>query len=322
MPIISLIELVNWNLISFQRLNDLMLEVFLEHTFDGAGDSLYCLMVRDSNSFYSGGKGNYIVEWNTHNLGTCKAVTSIGSKAFCMEQIPPLSHLLIGQSSGGIHVIDLENKKEIRLLQGHTGIVFQLHYIPEKQILVSTGGDGCLGIWSLPEYKLIHQQFIAKGNCRVAKNFGSQLFVGGGNGAVYEFDLDEFHLKRSVQAHKDEFSVTSLEIIPEKNVLISGSRDAHLTKLDLSDFSITAKIPAHNFAIYGIAYNSELDLYATSSMDKTIKFWRTNELKPLIRIDNKSGGHKSSINGLYWLNTNSLLTYSDDRTIKLWKILM
>jgi WD40 repeat protein len=57
-------------------------------------------------------------------------------------------------------------------------------------------------------------------------------------------------------------------------------------------------------------------------MDKTLKIWDASEFKLLKVIDfARHGGHKNSVNKLYWSDYQDLLvSASDDKKISVWKL--
>jgi WD40 repeat protein len=294
------------------------MKVELINTFQGGEDSFYCIEKNEKGGFYTGGKGNHILEWDMGDPERVKAISRLPHKAFSLLYNESLSHLLIGQSSGGIHVIDLNEKKEIRLLQGHDGIIYKLVYIPLKNIIVACSGDGHFSIWDASSYEMIAKHFLSEGNCRSIAHYENYLFIGSGVGIIYKYNIQNKEITNSVSACDN--TITSLTIDQENQLLISGSKDAHIRYFDL-DLKINNSIPAHNYAIYGLTFNPEFPIYASSSMDKTIKIWQTGSSKPILRIDKKDyDGHTSSVNGLLWMSSEDLISYGDDKTIKHWKI--
>jgi WD40 repeat protein len=70
-----------------------------------------------------------------------------------------------------------------------------------------------------------------------------------------------------------------------------------------------------------MAFNPSGMLFATVSMDKTIKIWDTEKFQLLKVIDKaKLDGHLSRVNKCLWFDDETLLTGSDDRTIMMWKM--
>ena len=109
---------------------------------------------------------------------------------------------------------------------------------------------------------------------------------------------------------------------PDKKYLLTGSRDAHLKILDAFTMKVLESIPAHNYAIYDIAYHESGDYFATASRDKTVKIWDANSFEVLQRLENtEKEGHRHSINKLLWLSEiDILLSAGDDRSIVAWEL--
>jgi len=108
---------------------------------------------------------------------------------------------------------------------------------------------------------------------------------------------------------------------PEGKYLLSGGRDAHLKVWDArNNFELITDIPAHNFAIYHIAFSPDEKLFATASRDKSMKIWDAENFSLLVRCG-KDGqeGHKNSVNRLLW-NENGLVSGADDRSMIVWQV--
>jgi WD repeat-containing protein 61 len=234
--------------------------------------------------------------------------------------------LLVGQALGGIHVISLSERNEIRLLQYHTAPIFHIGVSNKHKLLFSLSGDGKLGILDATSLALNGILTIGEGKLRTAavNDEETLLAIGSADGAVSVFSLPDLKPVKHFQAHKEGFSVNAVTFSPDGRLLLSGSRDAHMNVFAVADdFKLQQSIPAHNYAIYSIAYSPDKSLLATGSRDKTIKIWNPETFEVLHRIDNqKSEGHKNSVNKIIWHNSGHLISASDDRTIMIWSIEM
>jgi len=294
--------------------------------FDGHTGAIYTLeYATQPHLFYSGSNDNMVVEWNLANPNQNRAIAKLPEKAFALKYIPEKHLLLIGNYTGGIHVIDLIKNKEIKLLQLHHKIIFDIQYLPNKEWFFALAADGTYSVWTINGFDLVTNQQLSSYKLR-SIDFCEQrneAAIGCGDGTIRIIDIDTFQEKGIQQGHKKEFSVNTVKYHPHGTFLLSGSRDAHLNLWDVDNgYKLVHQIPAHNYSIYSIAFSHDGNHFATSSMDKTVKIWDANKLELLLRISpGEQGGHTNSVNKLMWSNYNNyLLSTGDDRTIKVWEI--
>jgi WD40 repeat protein len=103
--------------------------------------------------------------------------------------------------------------------------------------------------------------------------------------------------------------------------LLSGGKDGFLNIWSCKNFELIKSLPAHNFALYGICFHPNENIFATASRDKSIKIWDAETIDVLAKLDAKKGGHLNSVNRIYWSNYNNyLVSTGDDKTIIIWDI--
>ena len=141
-----------------------------------------------------------------------------------------------------------------------------------------------------------------------------------GDGTVRIFDPVFFNEYHTIQAHKE--GATAVAWHPTKPVLLSSGKDAMLRAFSTeeNDKELIA-LPAHEFAIYAIAFSPDNQHFATASRDKSIKIWDTTSLEVIQRLDHKIGGHNYSVNDLIWTE-NKLISVGDDRKLIVWDTLL
>jgi WD40 repeat protein len=89
---------------------------------------------------------------------------------------------------------------------------------------------------------------------------------------------------------------------------------------DIEFYSLIKSIPAHNFAIYKIVFHPKENIFGTASRDKNIKIWNAETKEVIQRLDLKNGGHKASVNNLFYTkNGDRLISVSDDRSLIIWE---
>jgi WD40 repeat protein len=273
---------------------------------------------------YASGGDNHIIEWDLYEPDKSKAIVSLPNNGYCMAKITEQNLLLVGNFSGGIHVVDLTKKKEIKLLKVHESIVFDIIVIPHKNKFVAVSGDGTFSVWSTIDFRLIKQVKLTDKRLRSIdysedKNI---LAIACSDATTRIINADSYKELVAVSGGKDERFVNKVAFHPNKDELITGSR-GFLCVWDTNTFELIDRIAAHQFSIYGIAFNSGGNLFATSSMDKTIRIWNASTYKLEKEISRQNlKGHTNSINALFWSNYNDyLVSGGDDKKVMVWKVL-
>ncbi|MDB9963583.1 hypothetical protein OAD50_00650 [Vicingaceae bacterium] len=269
---------------------------------------------------YSGGSDRFVIKWNLKLMKAEKLVSKSPTTIVSLCYLKAQNILLIGQIEGGVHVIDLTQNKEIKYLKVHKGYTFDIQFIKEKNELVFSSGDGSISIWSAIDFKLLFQTQIGKGkNRKVAYSAErNELAVASADGFVKVLNTEDWSEKFVISGL--ESGANSLCYLKEK--LIIGTKNAHLHQFDLKTNIKEEGIAAHNWAVYDLVYNENLDLLASVSRDKTVKVWNPNTLEVLKRFEGfKVRGHTHSVNAALWSSYNNyLITAGDDKVIRIWEV--
>lgn len=277
----------------------------------------------ESNAFLSAGSDKMVVEWSLETNKPIHVLARTPGVIYCTCLIPEYNLLLVGNDQGGIHVIDLVKKAEVRYLLGHTKGVYSLSWNALTEQVYSSGGNGHWVSWSLHDFHAVKSMILSEKKIRtVAISENRKLVaIGTGEGSIVLLNSSNLEVVHQWKAH--EMSVNSLCFHPNGTSLLSGSKDAHLKSWDIEeDFRLLVSIPAHNYAIYSIVFHPNKQLFATGSRDKTIKIWDANSCEFLLRIDAAQfQGHINSVNSLHWSShKNFLISGSDDRSVMVWEI--
>lgn len=288
----------------------------------GHGGPVYCLEKGSSPmTVLSGGSDKHIVLWDINEKKPVAAIAKLPSIAYCIKHLPANGLLAIGTSTGGIHLVDLKAKKEVKFLKPGEKEIFDLNFSVLNNRFYATTGSGKLFVWSLDTFNFLDEIFIEEGKSRaVAINKTEDvLAVAGGMGGISLFDPSSLQLIKQIKAHGS--SVNRICFGNNGREFYSGSKDAYLKKWSLESgiMKPDAAVPAHNFAIYDIRMYR--DLLATASRDKTIKIWNPKSLKLLVRIGPPSmEGHAHSVNSICWMDHETLVSTGDDGKLLVWKI--
>lgn len=261
----------------------------------------------------------YVAEWNLTTGEQEPLAVKFEQSVFSVCYLEGEDLVVAGSGNGGLHVIDLKEKKELHHFTVHTKGIYDFYFDRKGKQLMALGGDGVLTVWSVPSFDLLRKIPLSSEKLRqiaVSKDHGL-MAITCGDGTVRLLEPDFFSEIRSIIAHKQ--GATSVAWHPFKPVLFTGGRDAMLNAWNAREqYNNLLSLPAHNYAIYSIVFDESENYMATASRDKTIKIWDSHSIDLLQRIDVKQGGHTHSINKLLWSGSD-LVSCGDDRKIIVWK---
>ena len=278
----------------------------------------------DPTIFFSGSGDGTVVRWNLNDLNTASLVAKVSTNIFSLMAIPKGNKLLLGQMQGGIHVLDIDQKKEEKHLAYHKNGVFDIRLVNGETQFIVAGGDGRISLWNIADFSFIDQFEISNNSIREFAFHPSkkQIALACSDNNIYILDPENIQVTKSLATHNN--SVFTVSYSPDGRYLLAGSRDAHLSVWDVAaNYKLQKSIPAHLFTINSIAFRPDGKYFATASRDKTIKIWDSNSFELLKVIDKeKLGGHVNSVNKLLWvLHNNWLISCSDDRSIMVWEVI-
>lgn len=294
-----------------------------QHRFTGHHGSIYALaQSQDSNTFYSGAGDKIVAQWDLTQPGDGNLIAKATDSIYCLKLLSAQNRLLIGQGSGGVHVVHLETNKEERLLKLHDQAVFSIEQSTKHGLIFTLGGDGIVCVLNDLTLEVIQRIRLSEKKLRtmIINREQNKAFMGCGDGSIVELSIPSLEITHRFQAHGLDFSVNALCFSPDESKILSGSRDAHLNIFQADNYELISSIPAHNYAIYDIAFDPTGNYFATASRDKTVKIWETNSWSVLERLEGNDGkGHINSVNKLLWLSDGTLLSAGDDRAVQAWK---
>lgn len=287
--------------------------------FTGHRGAVYALQgTSNPNLFLSASGDGKVVRWDRRMPDHGETVADALKPIYTIHYDRDRKLLFLGNSEGGLHVVDLAEGEELRHLHAHRLGIFRIVPLGSERIVCS-GGDGTISVWKVPSMELERQIPLSEEKVRgLATNpDGSLLAVASLDGRVHVLDTQDLNTRHVMDAH--ERGAASVCWHPSKPVLISGGRDGHLRFWRSDDaFTPLQSIPAHRANIYGIAFSPDATLCATASRDKSVKLWDAATFDPFDRFELKQGGHTHSVNAVHWCANGTLLSAGDDRTVRAW----
>ncbi|NVK48936.1 MAG: WD40 repeat domain-containing protein [Cyclobacteriaceae bacterium] len=292
------------------------------HTLTGHNDCIYALAEGpDPRFFYTGAGDGMVVEWDLDKPKDGKLVAKLPHSVYALAVDRLRNWLIIGHNFEGIHVIDLQENKELWSLKLTDQAIFHITVLGDE-ILVGTG-DGVLTVVDIPSQSVRKHIKLSSKSIRVMDVALKKmhLAIGLSDHSVKILDLtQDFKPIANLIGHSN--SVFALSYSPDEQLLISGARDAHLKFWNTDSYGLSENIVAHMYAINYLSFREDGAYFVTCSMDKSIKVWDTQEQKLLKVIDKaRNAGHGTSINKVIWSTYNQdVISVSDDRTISIWNL--
>lgn len=291
-------------------------------TLTGHNDCIYALTEgSDPRFFYTGAGDGMVVEWDLDNPKDGKLIAKLPHSVYAMEVDKERNLLFIGHNFEGIHVIDLNENKELWSLKFTDQAIFDIKIFGNEAFIGT--GDGVLVILDIPSQSLRKRVKLSSKSIRVMtlSPIQKHLAMGLSDHSIKILDLnDDFQPIANLISHEN--SVFALSYSPDETIIVSGSRDARIKFWNTVNYQLEETIVAHMYAINYLSFKEDGKYLVTCSMDKSIKVWDAIEKKLLKVIDKaRNAGHGTSINKVLWSTySGQVISVSDDRTISIWQI--
>ncbi|MBX3101236.1 MAG: WD40 repeat domain-containing protein [Bacteroidetes bacterium] len=298
-------------------------EVTKIHEYLGHTQSVYALAPAHlPGHFLSAGGDGIVAQWALDRPDVAVGLLRAPLPLYSLECLPAGHLVLAGQNDGGLHALDLATGSLRKSIRVHQRPIFGLQVLPGDAYFLACSEDGQLSVWDCATISCQTTAQISQASLRtvVMHPRGKEFAIAGSDGYVRVYALDGFRQLYSWQAHAN--TVFTLCYSPDGELLLSGSRDAHLKSWDARHgYSLVQDVPAHLFAVNDMTFSPDGVHLATASMDKTIKLWDPYTLTLIKVIDRpRNGCHLTGVNRLLWLPGGELLSCSDDRTIMQWQV--
>lgn len=290
----------------------------LDHKYNQHSASIYAVEYSPKlNLLFTGGGDRVVATWDLNKKENTPLSIKTDSAILNLKFINDYQHLFIGLFNGNFHIIDINTKKEIKFFPYHKSGVFSSEYIEEQNILFVGSGDGTISIWNTETFELLQNYKVSEGKIRGIRLFKDAVYFGTSEG-----DLLQIKLSNLSQANKLAtlpHAVYCINIHVDKNVLLLGDKNAHITAFDPESNTTTLSIPGHNWPIYSIEWMKDT-IFATCSRDKIVKIWDADKLEVIQRLSfPEHKGHLNSINNLKFIpELDVLVSVGDDKQICVW----
>ena len=219
--------------------------------------------------------------------------------------------LISGSYDKTVNLWDIQTGGVIRTFYGHTGYVISVSISPDNAIIASGSDDLTIHLWDTwtGECHCIIKRHNYNVECVSFSPINSHLLMSASNdGTTWQWDIDGHQIGPTYEGTNAAFS-------PDGSHFILGG--IHPTIRDSTSGVVTAELQGFTkwFRHCCLSPNGK---FMAAVVDHTIYVWEITSSNPCL-IETFIG-HTSSIHGLTFSSTHSLVSLSDDCSIKFWQI--
>ncbi len=185
----------------------------------------------------------------------------------------------VADASGSCSIIDIDTAAHNSLTGSQPGGVQGLAVAPDGRLLATFNDRGVLWLRDTVTCKpLVKMDFDGRINMVRFSGDSSLVAATGEGGCVRVWNSTTGALSREIQATQGINTVQSLAISNDGTMLAAGLVHRDIIVYSLVDGRMIGKLGGHTDAVSGVVFRSEDTLLTSTSWDRTIKDWRTEEI--------------------------------------------
>ncbi|WP_020474097.1 c-type cytochrome domain-containing protein [Zavarzinella formosa] len=223
---------------------------------------------------------------------------------------------LIASADRSIRYVEVEGKRDLKRLVGHTSSVWAVALSPDGKKAISGGMDGTVRLWDI-ETTLQKHKLEGHTGLVTAVAFthdGTQAISGGLDGFAILWDLET---GREVRRWRGPMKyVNAVAVAPDDSTAIIAA-DHKMWLWDLETGKAIRTFEGHTGPVTSVAFDAEGKHLVSAGDDAIIRLWDVGTGKSIGEFK----GHEGSIRSAeFSANGKWLLSAGADCTVRLWKV--
>lgn len=211
---------------------------------------------------------------------------------------------------------DAATGKLISTLAGHEGAIYAVCYSKDGKLIATVGADKTVKLWdsSTGELKTTlsgHQAGVVS----VVFSPDDKLIVtGSADKTARIWQVAEGKLLSTLT--KPEAGVTDSKFSPDGKAILTTSSDSKAYLWETETGNLISTLEGHQSDIVKGDFSPDGKLIITSSYDKTVGIWERATGKFMVSLI----GHKGSVVGVFGNKGGKVLSASEDKAAKIWRL--
>lgn len=187
------------------------------------------------------------------------------------------SLLASGSRSGHVKLWNAADATDRYVLAAHHGPVADMAFHPNSQQLATTGDDGFVRIWQLPQAPRELARSEAGEAVAALSADGAWVVTGTADGKLRLWNAANLQLVRDLPPH--EQPVTALAFRRDNALVASGDASGNIRLIQPQDGAILAAFSAPGGPVTSLAWHANQQQIASTCEDGTVRLWRVPSTK-------------------------------------------
>ena len=251
----------------------------LLHTF--AGDPAFKMFTVDFTSdgrrLIAGDEQGIVRLLDASNLEEIEQIADFRA-AVKMTRGLPNNRVAAAMDNGNARIWTLEPRSEIRLPNDQPGGIDGLEVSPEGTLLATFNAEGKVWVRNIDDLSIEHR-FECSGSVNQVRFSPDSkiLAAAGGSGTLILWNLADETILHEIPATGGVNTVRSLGFSNDGSIIAAGLVHRGIVVCSVLDGHIICELGGHTEAVSGLRFRPDDNLLVSTSWDRTIRMWRTDE---------------------------------------------
>jgi WD40 repeat protein len=230
---------------------------------------------------------------------------------------PDARYLICGTMEAKVAVWDVQAKRRLTLLAGHTGAIADVCVTPDGQRAVSASHDNTLRMWDLASKRsapALEGHSAAVLSVSMTRD-GLKAVSSSADRTIRVWDLVYARCVGSLRGH--DGSVRSVRVTSDGERILSGSDDHTIRLWDLKSLKCIHHLRGHSAPVSALSLTSDGRRAISASLDKTVRIWDLETRRCLAVLE---GHTRELLDVTFMCNDTRLASASADGSILVWDV--